>query len=206
MKKNIKFSEKIFCAVAALICCFMMAGCASGDAEAAAAAAGASPLAAVHNYAPNGFVTLDEFCKARLIHVNASLSKPGTVTGSCYVDNKSMDDVVPLVIKRALKSHNIAITQDRASADYVIEATLQQRLIRRRTYTTLKVVFSENKNDRAVIWTGAGAVSARGSYPAGMYSASLSGAVMYNFLQYVVHHVNNRMLQSYYSRLAVIGD
>lgn len=182
-----------------ICCCIMVSGCAgTGDQPAQSIKSEALPV--------NGFISEDEFCRAKMIHVAAQTNKAVTLEGSCYIEDNSTIPVVGVILKRAIKAYNLQIAQNKKDAKYILSVIFSQRHVGRRTQTTAKIVFSENKKDNPILWSGAAGVSARGSHSADLYAASLTGAIMYNFYQFTTTNVNRRMLQSYYQRLASIGD
>jgi len=199
MFKN--FTSIAFCGIC---CCAIISGCSSTPDESISAKD--STHYATDNFVANGFVSIDEFCRAKLVHIAAHTNKSVPLEGSCYIEDNSMTPVVEIILKRALKAHNLQISSDKNTASYILSVSFDQQYIRRRTYTTLKLVFSENKRDNPVLWTGAASVSGRGNYSVSLYAASMTGAVMYNFNQFATTNVNRRTLQSYYQRLASIGD
>ena len=177
----------------------MVSGCAGkGDQPAQSIKSEALPV--------NGFISEDEFCRAKMIHVATQTNKAVTLEGSCYIEDNSTIPVVGVILKRAIKAYNLQIAQNKKDAKYILSVVFSQRHVGRRTQTTAKIVFSENKKDNPILWSGAAGVSARGSHSADLYAASLTGAIMYNFYQFTTTNVNRRMLQSYYQRLASIGD
>ena len=182
-----------------ICCCIMVSGCAGkGDQPAQSIKSEALPV--------NGFISEDEFCRAKMIHVATQTNKAVTLEGSCYIEDNSTIPVVGVILKRAIKAYNLQIAQNKKDAKYILSVIFSQRHVGRRTQTTAKIVFSENKKDNPILWSGAAGVSARGSHSADLYAASLTGAIMYNFYQFTTTNVNRRMLQSYYQRLASIGD
>lgn len=182
-----------------ICCCIMVSGCASTDDQPAQSTKSeALPV--------NGFISEDEFCRAKMIHVATQTNKAVTLEGRCYIEDNSTIPVVGVILKRAIKAYNLQIAQNRKDAKYILSVVFSQRHVGRRTQTTAKIVFSENKKDNPILWSGAAGVSARGSHSADLYAASLTGAIMYNFYQFTTTNVNRRMLQSYYQRLASIGD
>lgn len=182
-----------------ICCCIMVSGCAGkGDQPAQSIKSEALPV--------NGFISEDEFCRAKMIHVATQTNKAVTLEGSCYIEDNSTIPVVGVILKRAIKAYNLQIAQNKKDAKYILSVVFSQRHVGRRTQTTAKIVFSENKKDNPILWSGAAGVSARGSHSADLYAASLTGAIMYNFYQFTTTNVNRRMLQSYYQRLASIGD
>ena len=191
-----RFSSAVF---GGICCCIMVSGCAStGDQPAQSIKSEALPV--------NGFISEDEFCRAKMIHVATQTNKAVTLEGSCYIEDNSTIPVVGVILKRAIKAYNLQIVQNKKDAKYILSVVFSQRHVGRRTQTTAKIVFSENKKDNPILWSGAAGVSARGSHSADLYAASLTGAIMYNFYQFTTTNVNRRMLQSYYQRLASIGD
>ena len=187
-----------------ICCCFLISGCSRASDEAIPSPD--SPLGTVNGVAVAPFVSQKEFCRARLIHVATRVQKTFSSGGSCYIEDRTMTPVVGSILKRALKAYNLQVSSDKNSANYILDVSFDQRYIRRRTYTTLKLVFSENKKDNPLLWVGAATVNGRGSYPVNLYAASMTGAVMYNFNQYAAKNVDRRTLQSYYRQLASIGD
>ena len=182
-----------------ICCCIMVSGCAGkGDQPAQSIKSEALPV--------NGFISEDEFCRAKMIHVATQTNKAVTLEGSCYIEDNSTIPVVGVILKRAIKAYNLQIAKNKKDAKYILSVVFSQRHFGRRTQTTAKIVFSENKKDNPILWSGAAGVSARGSHSADLYAASLTGAIMYNFYQFTTTNVNRRMLQSYYQRLASIGD
>ena len=70
----------------------------------------------------------------------------------------------------------------------------------------MRLTFAENKAGYPPAWTGIVSVSARGSYNAGEYAVSMTGAVMFYFNQYATRLVGRRTLQLFYQRLVAVGD
>ena len=154
----------------------------------------------------NDFVSLNEFCKARTIHVETYSGVEEMLRGSCFIADQTGVPVVSAILKRALKSQKFQLSNDKDLADYVLEVSLEQKYIRRRTYSTLKIVLRGNKAGKAAVWTSVAVVSGRGSYPAWTYAASQAGAAMYNFPQNFSGNVNRRLLGSFHQRLQAFGD
>ena len=196
------FKEMITTLFSGVFCGLMLTGCSSAPDEARPKSSDSLPS----HYVANGFVPLDEFCRAKLIHVVAHTNKSVVLNGSCYIEDNSTNPVINIILKRALKNHNLQIAHDKNSANYILNVSLDQQYVRRRTYTTLKLVFTENNKDNSVIWTGVASVSGRGSYHINQYAASMTGAIMYNFNQFATTNINRRTLQSYYQRLASVED
>ena len=178
----------------------------------AAATAAPAPAAAAPAPAPAPaaatapFVSMNEFCSAKLVSVAAQTTRGEVITGKCFIADNTAVPVVTAILRRALKSHNIVVTNDKNEAKCVISAAFSQRYYRRRMYTTLRVTFGENKPGEIPIWSGTASINSRGNTPVTTYAASMTGAVMYVFLQVTSTHVNRNMLQSYYQRLLAVGD
>ena len=195
-------------ALVGILCVAAFFGCKRGEKAAAEAATAPAP-AAVAGSAPapaGGFVTFNDFCNAKLVHVAAHAYKIAPMTGSCFIDDQTMTPAVSMVVRRALKANNVAVTTDRSTAAYVLILAFEQSYRGRRTYTTLKGLLYENKPGNPTVWTGAAVVSSRGSAPAGTFAASQAGALMYNFQRAITTNVSRHMLESYYNRLASVGD
>ena len=151
------------------------------------------------------FVTYDQFCKARSLHVTSRMTSSLVEKASCYIEN-SVDPSISMVIKRALKLHGMPVVADKASARYVVNVSFAQSAVRNRTYTTMHVSFSENKAGQPVAWIGTASLSARGAYNAGEYALSMTGGIMYYFNKFVSQQISRRTLHVFYHQLVAVGE
>lgn len=216
-----KRSKVFFGAVTAMICGFLMVGCSSSSEEkmpdtppvgntaptgGTGGATGGATVTGVPAVPGGSFVTIGEFSLAKLVHVSAQLNKTETINGSCHIEDLTANPGVASILKRALKTHNIAVVDDKSKAVYSLRCSMEQQFAGRRTYTTMRISFTNVKEGNVSLWSGVSSISGRGRYPVGRYAASLAGALMYNFQRFAVSNVSRRMLQAYYPSLAAAGE